>query len=143
MDSLTMGDVVSDLPKTIVDSMDVAECLEIQYLWVDRYRIDQQDREEKFHQIQQMDAVSRYRRLDRKRIRLIAQRRRDSHAPEHFTAILGQPFPSHRNPDPDMSRFVFLIKSFSQVAPTSSRLVCRIPFQPDNMLREILPLRYR
>jgi hypothetical protein len=43
MDSLTMGDVVSDLPKTIVDSMDVAEYLDIQHLWVDRYRIDQQD----------------------------------------------------------------------------------------------------
>jgi hypothetical protein len=47
------------LPKTIEDALHVALQLNISYLWVDRYCIDQNDDSEKFHLIKKMDAVYR------------------------------------------------------------------------------------
>jgi hypothetical protein len=57
IENLTIGDVLTDLPKTIADSMDVAKSLDIQYIWIDKYCINQRDSEDKLHQIKQMDAI--------------------------------------------------------------------------------------
>jgi hypothetical protein len=51
------------LPKTIEDALHVALRLDIPYLWVDRYCIDQNDDSEKFHLITKMDAIYRSARL--------------------------------------------------------------------------------
>jgi hypothetical protein len=62
MDAQQQIDVLSEqhkldrFPKTIEDSMQVAMDLDIWYLWVDRYCIDQSN---KHDQIQQMDAIYR------------------------------------------------------------------------------------
>jgi hypothetical protein len=44
-------------PKVINDSIDVTLKLMFQYLWVDRYCIDQLDEADKHHQIKQMDLI--------------------------------------------------------------------------------------
>ena len=46
-----------NLPKTIRDSMQVALRMDLRYLWVDRYCIDQTDHGDKHRQIQQMDLI--------------------------------------------------------------------------------------
>lgn len=58
-DKPIMADAALNLPKTIQDSLDVAMSLDIHYLWVDRYCINQTDSEDKLFQIQQMDAIYR------------------------------------------------------------------------------------
>jgi hypothetical protein len=45
------------LPATIEDAMTVTLELGFQYLWVDRYCIDQEDEDAAFHQIAQMDLI--------------------------------------------------------------------------------------
>jgi hypothetical protein len=57
VDDWIIGDVLHNLPKTIVDSMDVAKSLNLQYSWIGKYCIDQQNSEDKTHQIRQMDAI--------------------------------------------------------------------------------------
>jgi hypothetical protein len=57
VDDWIIGDVLHNLPKTIVDSMDVAKSLNLQYSWISKYCIDQQNSEDKTHQIRQMDAI--------------------------------------------------------------------------------------
>ena len=44
-------------PKTIQDSMEVVTQLSFRYLWVDRYCIDQNDKNDKHSQIAQMDMI--------------------------------------------------------------------------------------
>lgn len=51
------GRPLYDLPKTIEDAMYVTLQLGINFLWVDRYCIDQQDDREKHHMISHMDQV--------------------------------------------------------------------------------------
>jgi hypothetical protein len=58
-DDLNQDDLLSSLPKTVKDSMYVVRRLNLRYLWVDRYCIDQTDAEDQYHQIQQMDAIYR------------------------------------------------------------------------------------
>jgi hypothetical protein len=48
---------LDECPKLIKDSIDVTLTLEFQYLWVDRYCIDQLDAKDKHQQIQQMDLI--------------------------------------------------------------------------------------
>lgn len=45
------------LPQTIEDAMTVCKSLDFRYLWVDRYCIPQQDLNERYKQIQQMDVI--------------------------------------------------------------------------------------
>lgn len=51
------GKTVRRLPKTIDDAVHVTLQLGINYLWVDRYCIDQHDPEEKHHMINNMDQI--------------------------------------------------------------------------------------
>jgi hypothetical protein len=46
-----------DLPDTIEDAITVTRNLGFQYLWIDRYCIDQQNEKEASAQIRQMDLV--------------------------------------------------------------------------------------
>ncbi|PMD61837.1 HET-domain-containing protein [Hyaloscypha bicolor E] len=48
---------LDNCPKVINDSIDVTLKLMFQYLWVDRYCIDQLDEADKHHQIRQMDLI--------------------------------------------------------------------------------------
>jgi hypothetical protein len=48
---------LDNCPKVITDSIDVTLKLMFQYLWVDRYCIDQLDEADKHHQIRQMDLI--------------------------------------------------------------------------------------
>lgn len=48
---------LENCPKVINDSIDVTLKLMFQYLWVDRYCIDQLDEADKHHQIRQMDLI--------------------------------------------------------------------------------------
>ena len=48
---------LDNCPKVINDSIDVTMKLKFQYLWVDRYCIDQLDEADKHHQIRQMDLI--------------------------------------------------------------------------------------
>ncbi|KAH8773990.1 heterokaryon incompatibility protein-domain-containing protein [Hyaloscypha finlandica] len=48
---------LDNCPKVINDSIDVTLKLMFQYLWVDRYCIDQLDETDKHHQIRQMDLI--------------------------------------------------------------------------------------
>jgi hypothetical protein len=52
-------DIPPCLPKTIEDALHVALRLDIPYLWVDRYCINQNNDSEKFHLITKMDAIYR------------------------------------------------------------------------------------
>ena len=46
-----------ELPKVIEDSIEVTLRLGFQYLWVDRYCINQSDKEDQHNQIRQMDLI--------------------------------------------------------------------------------------
>jgi hypothetical protein len=51
------GPLLDDAPKVISDSIDVTLKLQLQYLWVDRYCINQSDEDDKHNQIRQMDLI--------------------------------------------------------------------------------------
>ena len=51
------GQDLPQLPKTIEDSISVTKELGLRYLWIDKYCIDQSDKEEKHLNIQQMDLI--------------------------------------------------------------------------------------
>lgn len=53
----TESDLLSDVPKVISDSMEVVLRLGMEYLWVDRYCIDQSNPKEKHDQIRNMDSI--------------------------------------------------------------------------------------
>ncbi|KAF2445179.1 HET-domain-containing protein, partial [Karstenula rhodostoma CBS 690.94] len=53
------GRLPRQLPKTIADSMTVALALNIPYLWIDRYCINQEDSREKARIIRHMDQIYR------------------------------------------------------------------------------------
>src|SRR5690242_20075354 len=57
MRSQKLGKALPTLPKTIEDSMVVVQKLGFRYLWVDRYCINQFDKDNKHQQIQQMDLI--------------------------------------------------------------------------------------
>jgi hypothetical protein len=48
---------VSIFPRTIQDAMTVTKLLELRYLWVDKHCIDQENRQDKHEQINQMDMI--------------------------------------------------------------------------------------
>lgn len=52
-----LGRALSTLPRTIEDSIVVVRKLNLRYLWVDRYCINQLDKDNKHQQIQQMDLI--------------------------------------------------------------------------------------
>jgi len=51
------GSLPSPLPRVIEDSLTVAPKLGFHYVWVDRYCIDQENKEEKHTQISNMDVI--------------------------------------------------------------------------------------
>jgi hypothetical protein len=53
----TLGEDLPQLPKTIEDSIGVTKELGLRYLWIDKYCIDQSDKEEKHRHIHQMDLI--------------------------------------------------------------------------------------
>ncbi|KAJ8112945.1 hypothetical protein OPT61_g4809 [Boeremia exigua] len=56
--SYHIGDALQeDIPKTILDSIEVARELEIRYLWIDRYCIDQDDQHDVHCQVSVMAAI--------------------------------------------------------------------------------------
>ncbi|KAH3919392.1 hypothetical protein HBI56_026140 [Parastagonospora nodorum] len=59
LDPSETKNMLHHLPKTIEDSIEVATRLDIWYLWVDRYCIDEDSPSDKHDQIQQMDAIYR------------------------------------------------------------------------------------
>ncbi|KAK9776534.1 putative Heterokaryon incompatibility domain-containing protein [Seiridium cardinale] len=54
--------LVSKLPQSLEDAIEVTKKLGFQYLWIDQYCIDQDDLEQKHHQISRMDSI--YARAD-------------------------------------------------------------------------------
>jgi len=59
----TIGTAIGDVPKLIIDAMEVARELRSPYLWVDRYCINQKDDNEKSCLIENMDVVYQSARL--------------------------------------------------------------------------------
>lgn len=55
--SPTASNTLPDLPRTVADAIQVTLRLDYQYLWVDRYCIDQDDDDDKAIQIHQMDLI--------------------------------------------------------------------------------------
>jgi hypothetical protein len=53
----TLGEDLPRLPKTIEDSISVTKELGLRYLWIDKYCIDQSNKEEKYLHIHQMDLI--------------------------------------------------------------------------------------
>ncbi|RDL40215.1 uncharacterized protein BP5553_00194 [Venustampulla echinocandica] len=49
--------LLTNAPKVILDAIEVAKALDLQYLWVDRYCINQSDLSDKHSQIGQMDMI--------------------------------------------------------------------------------------
>lgn len=56
-DTSASSSALSRAPKVITDAIDVTEMMGFEYLWVDRYCIDQADVESKHDQIRQMDVI--------------------------------------------------------------------------------------
>jgi hypothetical protein len=52
-----LGEDLPRLPKTIEDSISITKELGLRYLWIDKYCIDQSNKEEKFRHIHQMDLI--------------------------------------------------------------------------------------
>lgn len=58
--SLGTSDDLQDPPKTIADAISVTLGLGLAFLWVDRYCVSQDNKEEQYHQLQQMGLIYKH-----------------------------------------------------------------------------------
>ncbi len=57
--STELGLPLGELPVTVKDAIKVTKLLKYQYLWIDRYCIDQEDEASRQNQLNKMDAIYR------------------------------------------------------------------------------------